>query len=152
MDGASILAAQALDPQPGDDILDLCAAPGGKSLMLAEKIAEAGTLVANDRSASRRGRLKRVLESYIPNPVRERIRVTGHDATKWCVFETEAYDRILLDAPCSSERHVLHDDNASCGVSYLLLHRVPRISLWSGSESHPDLATGFNSPVTGPRH
>ena len=112
MDGASILAAQALDPQPGDDILDLCAAPGGKSLMLAEKIAEAGTLVANDRSASRRGRLKRVLESYIPNPVRERIRVTGHDATKWCVFETEAYDRILLDAPCSSERHVLHDDNA----------------------------------------
>ena len=112
MDGASILAAQALDPQPGDDILDLCAAPGGKSLMLAEKIAEAGTLVANDRSASRRGRLKRVLESYIPSPVRERIRVTGHDATKWCVFETEAYDRILLDAPCSSERHVLHDDNA----------------------------------------
>lgn len=112
MDGASIVAAEALDVQPGDDVLDLCAAPGGKSLILAEKIREAGTLVVNDRSASRRGRLKRVLESYISAPVRERIRVTGHDATKWCVFETEAYDRILLDAPCSSERHVLNDANA----------------------------------------
>ena len=112
MDGASVIAAEALEVQSGDDVLDLCAAPGGKTLILAEKIATAGSLVSNDRSASRRGRLKRVLDSYLPANVRERVRVTGHDATKWCVFETEAYDRILLDAPCSSERHVLHDDNA----------------------------------------
>ena len=112
MDGASIVAAEALDVQAGDDVLDLCAAPGGKSLILAERIADGGSLVVNDRSAARRGRLKRVLESYLPDEIRGRIRVTGHDATKWCVFETEAYDRILLDAPCSSERHVLHDENA----------------------------------------
>lgn len=109
---ASILAAEALDVQPGDDVLDLCAAPGGKSLILAEKIRDSGTLVVNDRSAAHSGRLKRVLEAYLPSNIQERVRVTAHDATKWCEFETEVYDRTLLDAPCSSERHVLHDSNA----------------------------------------
>ena len=36
------------------------------------------------------------------------IRVTGFDGSKWCLFEKEVFDAILLDAPCSSERHLLH--------------------------------------------
>lgn len=112
MDGASILAALALGVREGHQVLDLCAAPGGKALILAEALAQGGTLIANDRSASRRGRLKRVLDAYLPTAQRERVKVTAHDATRWCLFETEVYDRILLDAPCSSERHVLHDPHA----------------------------------------
>ncbi len=107
MDAGSILAAEALDVQPGDKILDLCAAPGGKALILAEKMGPKGSLVANERSSARRNDLHRVLKEYLPEEVRRQIMVTGRDASSWCLHETAAYDRILLDAPCSSERHVL---------------------------------------------
>ena len=45
--------------------------------------------------------------TFLPEEWRKNIRITGHDASKWGVYEKEAYDYILLDAPCSSERHVL---------------------------------------------
>jgi 16S rRNA C967 or C1407 C5-methylase (RsmB/RsmF family) len=113
LDPASIFPAVALDVQPGDEVADLCAAPGGKSLILAEslwknsKSPTSGRLVANELSDPRRARLRAVIGDYVPSEVREKIRVTGHDATRWCLYETEAYDRILLDAPCSGERHLL---------------------------------------------
>lgn len=107
MDAASIFPPAALGVQEGEDVLDLCAAPGGKSLILAEKIGEAGSLVANEMSDKRRGRLRAVIEDYVPRERRERVRVTGHDGTRWCLHETDAFDRILIDAPCSGERHLL---------------------------------------------
>jgi 16S rRNA C967 or C1407 C5-methylase (RsmB/RsmF family) len=112
LDPASILVAHALGVKPGDSVLDLCAAPGGKTLVLSESLAEAGELTANERSADRRARLKRVLEEYLPESLRARVRVTGHDATRWGLHERDRYDRVLLDAPCSSEAHVLRDPKA----------------------------------------
>jgi 5-methylcytosine rRNA methyltransferase NSUN4 len=109
MDAASILAAAALNPQAGDEILDLCAAPGGKSLVLAERVGPSGSLTANEMSDRRRARLKAVLHDYLPGSVMERVRVTGHDGARWCLHETSAFDRILVDAPCSGERHLLVD-------------------------------------------
>lgn len=112
MDPASIAPAVALEVQAEDDVLDLCAAPGGKSLILAENLAlqsPSGRLTSNELSDRRRARLRGVLESYLPREALERIRVTGHDGTKWCLHETDAYDKILLDAPCSGERHLLAD-------------------------------------------
>jgi len=50
-----------------------------------------------------------VLEDYLPRDVLARVRVTGHDGAKWCLHETEAFDRVLLDAPCSGERHLLEN-------------------------------------------
>lgn len=109
MDAASILAVEALDPQPGEKIVDLCAAPGGKSLLCALKLKNQGLLVSNDRSASRRARIHKIFSEYLPKTEQKNHKVTGHDATKWCLYEKNVYDKVLLDAPCSSERHVLED-------------------------------------------
>ncbi len=112
LDEASIIAARLLGVQKGDHVLDMCAAPGGKSLVMASVLQGSGHLVANDRSATRRGRLKVVLRNHLPPEWQESVEVTAHDATKWGLHEQEVYDRILLDAPCSSERHVLNDAKA----------------------------------------
>lgn len=108
LDGASVEAARRLGVEPHDEVLDLCAAPGGKTLVLALALAGTGRLVANDRSADRRARLRRVVAEHLPQPWRSNVQVTGFDATRWGLHEADRYDRILLDAPCSSERHLLH--------------------------------------------
>jgi 16S rRNA C967 or C1407 C5-methylase (RsmB/RsmF family) len=107
LDEASLLAAQALPIKAGDRVLDMCAAPGGKALSLIFKSQGDVSFVLNERSSARRARLQRVVEEYLPSEVRTRVKVTGHDATKWCLHEQAAYEAILLDAPCSSERHLL---------------------------------------------
>lgn len=112
MDKASIIAASILPISENCTVLDMCAAPGGKTLSIALRLCGKGSLTANDRSASRRNRLLNVLKSCLPSDYRSIIRVTGHDSTKWSLYEKDAYDRILLDAPCSSERHVLTDPKA----------------------------------------
>ncbi len=112
LDAASVVAAQVLGVERGDRVLDLCAAPGGKSLILATALKGSGTLVANDRSSNRRARLREVITSHLAENDRANITVTSHDATKWSLYEQNAYDKILLDAPCSSERHVLGDEKA----------------------------------------
>lgn len=108
LDPASILVARSLDVEPGQCVLDMCAAPGGKTLVIASILAGSGNLTANDRSSSRRGRLRRTLAAHLPDKLRRVLSVTSHDATKWGLYEQNRYDRILLDAPCSSERHLLH--------------------------------------------
>jgi 16S rRNA C967 or C1407 C5-methylase (RsmB/RsmF family) len=52
------------------------------------------------------------LEDHLPTDLQASVHVTGHDATRWGLYEQNVYDRILLDAPCSSERHVLNDPKA----------------------------------------
>lgn len=112
LDEASLLAAQSLSVERGDAVLDMCAAPGGKTLVLALALDGEGSLTANDRSADRRARLRRVIADHLDERLRAPITVTSHDATKWSLYEMDAYDKILLDAPCSSERHVLTDEKA----------------------------------------
>lgn len=109
MDLASVVAAEALQVKPGDQVLDLCSAPGGKCLILAQSLGTQGRLVANDRSKERRMRLLKVIQEYLPVDIQKQIQVTGHDATQWGLHEKNRYDKILLDAPCSSERHLLTD-------------------------------------------
>ncbi|MEI8093972.1 MAG: SAM-dependent methyltransferase [Spirochaetales bacterium] len=107
LDAASVRAAKALGVQPGDKVLDLCAAPGGKTLVLAQALAGTGSLTSNDLSSDRRARLHRVVDEHLPPAWRNNLRITGRDATRWGLYEQNCYDRILLDAPCSSERHVV---------------------------------------------
>ena len=112
MDKASILAASMLPISENNSVLDMCAAPGGKTLSIALRLNGHGLLVSNDRSASRRNRLIKVLDDCLSPELRAAVKVTGHDSTTWSLHEKDAYDRILLDAPCSSERHVLTDPKA----------------------------------------
>lgn len=112
LDEASIVAARALGTREGDRVLDLCAAPGGKTLVLATALKGSGSLTANDRSSARRARLRDVVNDHLSEKDRANITITSHDASKWSLYERDAYDRILLDAPCSSERHVLSDEKA----------------------------------------
>jgi len=112
MDKASILAASMLPISEDNHVLDMCAAPGGKTLSIALRLNGKGLLVSNDRSAARRNRLIKVLDDCLSPDLRAVVKVTGHDSTTWSLHERDAYDRILLDAPCSSERHVLTDSKA----------------------------------------
>ncbi|MFP4430434.1 MAG: RsmB/NOP family class I SAM-dependent RNA methyltransferase [Spirochaetaceae bacterium] len=110
IDVASVVAASLLPLPSGGAVLDMCAAPGGKTLVLARRLALTGSgaaLTANERSSARRARLHRVLDDHLPPPAREKVRITGHDATKWGLYEREAYEAILCDVPCSSERHLV---------------------------------------------
>jgi 16S rRNA C967 or C1407 C5-methylase (RsmB/RsmF family) len=107
LDPGSLAVARSLQAAPGQRVLDLCAAPGGKTLVLACALAGSGELVANERSSARRARLHRVLDAHLPASYRATVRITGHDATRWALYEKEAYDRVLADVPCSSERHVV---------------------------------------------
>ena len=108
MDLASCWAAELLPlPENGGEILDLCAAPGGKSLILAERMGDHGQLTVNELSPQRRHRLKQVLRDYVDEATLSRIDVKGHDGSRWGLYHPNRYDAVLLDAPCSSERHVL---------------------------------------------
>ncbi len=109
MDPASILAADALEVQDGDSVLDMCAAPGGKTLILAEALRTDGELIANEMSENRRERLKKVIQQYIPRSIRDRVWVTGKDAGKFALTHENKFDRILVDAPCSGEKHLLEN-------------------------------------------
>src|SRR5690606_34191383 len=112
MDPASVMVARALEAQSGDRVLDMCAAPGGKSLILIEALKEDGQIFCNDLSPERRERLKKVIQQYVPRDVRNRVWVTGKDGVQFGLKEPESFDRVLLDAPCSGERHILENATA----------------------------------------
>ena len=107
MDRTSIETAFRLPLSEGDIVLDMCAAPGGKTIVLLTRLKGSGKLVSNDRSADRRERMRRAIETTVCDEWRKNSIITGHDSSKWGLYEKDIYDAILLDAPCSSERHVI---------------------------------------------
>ncbi len=89
-DAAAALPARILAPQPGEVVLDMCAAPGGKTMQLASSGA---TVTAVDDSSSRLGRLHENLE---------RTGLTAAVDVSSALEHQGSYDAILLDAPCSA--------------------------------------------------
>jgi 16S rRNA C967 or C1407 C5-methylase (RsmB/RsmF family) len=108
MDPASVIVARALEAKPEEKVLDLCAAPGGKSLILSEAM-RSGELISNEMSDSRRERLLRVYHEYIPKDQRLFINVKGLDGNQYGLRQPAEYDRVLADVPCSGERHLLEN-------------------------------------------
>ena len=109
LDSASVLAALCLPLENATDLLDLCAAPGGKTLVLASRMSPEAKLSSNERSPERKHRLSTVVQICLPPEISERVITSCSDGATWCTRQTECFDRILLDAPCSSERHVIAD-------------------------------------------
>lgn len=114
MDIASQIAALALNLPGTGEVLDACAAPGGKSLVIASRIESSVTLLANELSSERRRRLVNVLDDHLFPEQRSRVRVSGFDAAAAGrrVSEHGRFNAILLDAPCSSERHLIKNKAA----------------------------------------
>ena len=96
---SSWLPVIALDPKRGDRILDICAAPGGKTSHIAALQENSGEIIANDNSRARLLRLQANLTRLGTN-----AECTLYDATRLTKYiEPESFDKILLDAPCSGE-------------------------------------------------
>ena len=105
LDYASVLVVQQLNVLPTCKVLDLCAAPGGKSIAISQLLAGTGELTSNDCQVERYHRLKGVVSEYVPKNTACTVRVTQKDGTLW--HQPNYYDRVLVDAPCSAERHVV---------------------------------------------
>lgn len=96
---SAMAPAAVLQVQPGDRVLDLCAAPGGKSTELGARLKGEGLLVSNDISASRaRALLKNLELAGITNCC-----VTAEEPGKLAETFGAYFDKILVDAPCSGE-------------------------------------------------
>lgn len=96
---SAMAPVEALDVQPGDRVLDLCAAPGGKSIQIAGKLQGTGLLVTNDISADRTKALAKNVELY---GVRNAV-VLNEAPDRIAAAFPHFFDRILIDAPCSGE-------------------------------------------------
>lgn len=96
---SAMTPASLLPIAPGDKVLDLCAAPGGKSTELGVRLMRTGLLAANDISNSRAKALLKNLELWgIPN-----ICVTSEEPRRLADLYGVYFDKILIDAPCSGE-------------------------------------------------
>ena len=92
-------AVTVLDPQPGEWVLDLCAAPGGKSTQIAAKLNSTGLLWSNEYVPSRAKILQQNLERC---GVRNAV-VSNRDTAPLCDNLAGLFDAVLVDAPCSGE-------------------------------------------------
>jgi 16S rRNA (cytosine967-C5)-methyltransferase len=92
-DPSTLLAVRELDPLAGETILDLCAAPGGKTTFLAQLMNNTGRIIAHDNVPDR---LQRVTENC------QRLGVTCAQIVSALDPRPSAFDRVLVDAPCSN--------------------------------------------------
>ena len=105
---SAMSVAEALAPRPGERILDLCAAPGGKSTHLAGKMGGKGLLVCNEIHPARAKILSQNIERLgVGNAV-----VTNMDPFQLAPAFPEFFDGIVVDAPCSGEGMFRKDENA----------------------------------------
>jgi NOL1/NOP2/sun family putative RNA methylase len=94
----SMLPVVLLDPQPGERILDLCAAPGNKTAQCAVAMANSGTILANDRAFRRLRAARNAIERLgLAN-----VSTLVYDGTS-LPSSVGRFDRVLVDVPCSAE-------------------------------------------------
>jgi 16S rRNA (cytosine967-C5)-methyltransferase len=101
-DPSTALACQLIDPQPGEKILDACAAPGGKTAYLADMMQNRGLIVACDRDPRRIDVLKENIARLDVGIVRTVCCDWVRDGVPDKIMSLGLFDRILLDTPCTN--------------------------------------------------
>jgi len=120
-EAASMLPVELLQPEPGEAILDMSAAPGSKTTQIADKLAGRGTVLANDVQEKRLWTLKTALH---------RLGVSNVNVTKkvgqwFAKHMTERFDRVLCDAPCTAEGTARKDSDA---LKYCSIENTQRMA------------------------
>ena len=150
LDAASLLPVLALGVRAGDKVLDLCAAPGGKSVAIAQFLfgslptddADSSSalpigllrsdsrLTSNEKNETRRKRLQAVLGTHIPAATaRGSCTVMGFDGTLMPPRLTAANTRVLVDAPCSSDRHLVHAPREASAWSMAKVRQTAKLQV-----------------------
>jgi NOL1/NOP2/sun family putative RNA methylase len=114
------VAAPLLDPRPGERVLDLCAAPGGKTTHAADLMRDRGCIVAVDRNEDRiRALLGNMYRTAHPN-----VLVVAGDGS--ALPDGALFDRVLVDAPCSAEGTVRRKGGKVRGQTAKFRKKIPR--------------------------
>ncbi len=96
---SAMAAVEALAPQPGERILDLCAAPGGKSTQIAGRMQGQGLLISNEVIGER----ARILSQNVERMGISNCVVCSEKPERMSALFPSFFDRVLVDAPCSGE-------------------------------------------------
>ena len=123
---ASMLPSIALNPQPGETVLDLCASPGSKTTQMASKMENKGTIIANEISL---GRLK-ILASNTERCGVSNAIITKREGTSFCnrlKQEGFEFDKILIDAPLFWRRNIKKHSKDSSNVEYSHCKKLSKI-------------------------
>lgn len=119
----SMAPVEALDPKPGETVLDMCAAPGSKTTQIAQLMKGEGVLVANDISYER----VKALSSNIQKIGVLNVVVTVMDGRRLPRYVKETFDKVLIDAPCSSLGIISKDWGVAKSWSYRVVERLSRL-------------------------
>lgn len=115
------LPVLALDPQPEEKILDLCAAPGGKTTFIAARMQNRGTLVANEPNGRRQmSLLANINRLGVLNTL-----ITAYQGENFPMGTK--FDRVLVDAPCSAEGTLRKVSSLQNGASMGTIARLARL-------------------------
>ncbi len=130
-DTAAQLAVLALNPKPGDNVIDMCAAPGGKSTYAAQLMKNQGRITAFDIYPHRTELIQKNAERLGIDIIDAQVR----DAAEYCAELAETADRIIVDVPCSGLgvirrkpdiKYTAEDDSAICDVQYAILENAAK--------------------------
>ena len=119
-DEGSVVTAHAAGARPDERVLDLCAAPGGKTTILWADMQERGTLVASDIRASRLELLRETLAA-----AGARQALVALDATQPLPFGQDTFDRVFVDVPCSGLGTLRRDPDIKWSVA---LESLPQLA------------------------
>lgn len=105
---SAMAVAELMDPRPGERVLDLCAAPGGKTTQIAGRMRDRGLLVSNEIHPAR----AKILSQNVERFGAANVVVTNEDPERLAEYFPLFFDRILVDAPCSGEGMFRKDEEA----------------------------------------